>query len=44
MVAILERPLNHRAALDAGICVCYESGVTGPARVSAGRSAALHIT
>lgn len=30
---------NHRAALDAGSAFCYESGVRGPARVGAGRSA-----
>ena len=30
---------NHRAALDAGTAFCYMSGVIGPARVSAGRSA-----
>ena len=31
---------HHRAALDAGSAFCYTSDVSGPARVSAGRSAA----
>jgi hypothetical protein len=32
-------PPNYRAGLDAGRELCYMSGVVGPARVSAGRSA-----
>jgi len=36
------RMSNYRAPLDAGNAVCYLSSITGPARVSAGCSAATH--
>jgi hypothetical protein len=39
-----EQAPNHGAALDAGSASCYTSGVSGPARVSAGRSLPHAIT
>jgi len=36
-------PANHRATLDAGIDFWYMSDVSGPARVSAGRSVAVTV-